>query len=612
MKNPQLRQLERQLRELGLEPEYTALLRFLDERHSAMTVEEAWLALLLQKAMSEGHVCLEKARVGERIDALFSDRHSSPPDADALAQAFDQAGMTVEESEAETRPGPLVRVGDRLYFHRYWRNETRIAETLRALTGEPQNLDAALGAQIDDLFPQRNEVDFQKLAAIVALRHRLAIVSGGPGTGKTWVVSRVLALLLRQNPELRIALAAPTGKAAARLSQAIDDSRPQLGLDAETLARIPAKALTLHRLLRIHPMSGRPRHDAARPLELDVLVLDEASMIDQSLMALVCAALPDSARLILLGDKDQLASVEAGNVFADLCGGLKRSEASAAQQQWLEQQFALRLPRHQGGYTLADQVVVLEKSRRFDPESGIGLLARQINDGDADGCIQTLRAEATEEQGLDWTVTDPDEAVDYGWLADTVYGEMIEAEDVEQAFARFSRLRVLAGVWEGPLGVHRINDDIEQRLRQKAGLPATTRYYHGQPLMMASNVYAYGIHNGDVGIVWHDEDSGELRLWVETAGGYQPLSLSQLPRHHSAYAMTLHKSQGSEFDEVLIVLPQAESPLMSRELLYTGVTRARSRVRIRGSEAALRAAIGRRIERMSGLRDRLTDGKGLP
>ena len=420
----------------------------------------------------------------------------------------------------------------------------------------------------------------------------------------------MLALALKREPSLRIALAAPTGKAAARLSQAIDASRQGLGLDAALQRRIPDKALTLHRLLGIHPMTHRPRHDAQNPLALDLLVLDEASMIDQSLMTQVCDALPDSARLILLGDKDQLSSVEAGNVFADLCGGLTRSEASDAQQRWLQREFGIDIPQHQGGYRLVDQVVVLQHSRRFDPDSGIGRLAQLINRGDADGCLSLLR-DAGEDEQLRWVAQAPDTPPDYRSLAETAYLEMTRAGDVEQAFDAFGRFQLLAGVWKGPLGVDYINEEIEQAIRQRAGIAAGSEYFHGKPLMMTSNVYQYGIHNGDIGIVWRDQGDGDLRLCVQTAEGYRFLALSQLPRHHSAYAMTIHKSQGSEFDEVVIVLPDADSPLMTRELLYTAVTRARRRVEIRGSEAALRMAVSRRTERMSGLRQRLTAATGL-
>jgi exodeoxyribonuclease V alpha subunit len=609
------RQMIQDLRSLGQDPAQIALAGFLDERHEGLDDADLWLVVLLQQALAEGHVCLERARIDERLQRLFADAPLTPPDVESLLRQFDQSPLIAEAGMVADCPRPLVREDGRLYFHRYWRNEQRIATRLMALldrdgeTADGEDMDQAA---LDALFPsgQTKGTDYQKLAAIVALRHRLAIVSGGPGTGKTWAVSRVLALALKREPSLRIALAAPTGKAAARLSQAIDESRPELGLDEALQQRIPDKAVTLHRLLGIHPMTHRPRHDAQNPLALDLLVLDEASMIDQNLMTQVCDALPDSARLILLGDKDQLSSVEAGNVFADLCGGLSRSEAGDGQRQWLQRTFAIDLPPHQGDYRLVDQVVVLQHSRRFDPDSGIGRLARLINEGDADGCLSLLRAAGEDEQ-LRWLALAPDEAPDYRALAEPVYLEMIRAGDVEQAFDAFGRFQLLAGVWKGPLGVDHINEEIEQTIRRRAGIVAGGEYFHGKPLMMTSNVYQYGIHNGDIGIVWRDERHGELRLCVQTAEGYRFLALSQLPRHHGAYAMTIHKSQGSEFDEVVIVLPDADSPLMTRELLYTAVTRARKRVEIRGSEAALRAAVTRRTERMSGLRQRLTGANGL-
>ncbi len=587
---------------LRLEPLYAALTGFLRDRHDDASDADLWLAVLVQHALTEGHVCLEKSRIAERLQRLFEGSGESPPSADELTGRFVDSPLIVEARLARELPAPMVRDGERLYFHRYWRNEQRIAQRLTALVKRPDEQPIDLFA-VDRLFGENaDDVDYQKLAAVLALRHRLLMVSGGPGTGKTWAVSRVLALLLQRNPALRIALAAPTGKAAARLSEAIDASRADLGPDAELQARIPQKALTLHRLLGIHPMSHRPRHHAENPLPLDLLVLDEASMIDQSLMTQVCDALPPQARLILLGDKDQLASVEAGSVFADLCGGLSRSEVSAEQQQWLREKLSWKLPLHQDGYRLADQVVVLQKSRRFHRDSGIGKLARQINAGDAEGCIETL-LRAVPDDGLSWRQQG---MIDYGSFAEGIYREMMEADSVKEAFDLFEKLQLLAAVWKGPLGVDQINQDIERTLKQQAGLRPELEHYHGKPLMMASNVYQYGIHNGDIGIVWRDDQSGELRLQVQTAEGMRSLALSQLPHHHSAYAMTIHKSQGSEFDRVVIVLPQADSPLMTRELLYTAVTRARNTVEIHGSEAALRAAVDRRTERMSGLRDRLT------
>ncbi len=591
---------------LRLEPLYAALTDFLRDRHDDASDADLWLAVLVQHALTEGHVCLEKSRIAERLQRLFEGSDECPPSADELTGRFEDSPLIIEARLARGQPAPMVRDGERLYFHRYWRNEARIADRLTALVAQRDEQPIDLSA-VDRLFvANADDVDYQKLAALLALRHRLLIVSGGPGTGKTWAVSRVLALLLQRNPALRIALAAPTGKAAARLSEAIDASRADLELDAERQARIPQKALTLHRLLGIHPMSHRPRHHAENPLPLDLLVLDEASMIDQGLMTQVCDALPPQARLILLGDKDQLASVEAGNVFADLCGGLSRCEVSAEQQQWLQEKLSWKLPLHQDGYCLADQVVVLQKSRRFDSDSGIGKLARQINAGDAEGCIETL-LRASSKDGLSWQQQEQSmEAIDYGSFAEDVYREMMEADSVKEAFDLFEKLQLLAAVWKGPLGVDQINQDIERALKQQAGLRPEVEHYHGKPLMMASNVYQYGIHNGDIGIVWRDDNSGELRLQIQTAEGMRSLALSQLPHHHSAYAMTIHKSQGSEFDRVVIVLPEADSPLMTRELLYTAVTRARKKVEIHGREAALRAAVGRRTERMSGLRDRLT------
>jgi exodeoxyribonuclease V alpha subunit len=450
-----------------------------------------------------------------------------------------------------------------------------------------------------------SDVDFQKLAAIVSTQHQLAIISGGPGTGKTWTVSRILALLLQQNSRLQINLAAPTGKAAARMAESIHNSLQQLDIEPDLQQKFPANAHTLHRLLHIDRHTHRPRYHPKNPLQCDVLVLDEASMIDQQMMAMICSALPARCKLILLGDKDQLASVEAGSVFADLCGGLTQTEFSAAQCDTLQQTFALTLPQHRADYALADQVVVLQKSHRFDEHSGIGKLARLINQGDAVNTIELLRA-ANENATLRWR--QPGEQELAKLLQQQALGDslaMMQVQSIEQAFEHFHRSQILSAVWKGPTGVDAINDIIENTLKQKTSIAASTELYRGKPLMMTSNAYQYGIHNGDIGIVWPD-DSGELKVWFEqSAAEYRSLSISQCAHYKTAYAMTVHKSQGSEFSHILLLLPDNNSAVATRELFYTGITRAAQSVEIWASEASLYSTIERKTERVSGLLDRL-------
>ena len=590
-----LTRIRQQLSAAGLDYSLTALAELLQDQWPEAPIEGLQLALLLQKGIQEGDVCLEIDRVAARARELGFDE---------LAGADLQA--LVESTEFVGGPDtvlPLIEDLGRFYLQRLHHQERVMAGDLLQRAGEAQALDDSLIQAVNRRFPGKDETDYQKLAVIQALRYRFLVISGGPGTGKTWTVARLIHLLLEQNPDTRIALAAPTGKAAARMSESLGESL--VGLPAELRNRLPDKAVTLHRLLRIDYRSHRARHNREHPLPCDVLILDEASMIDQNLMYAVCEALPPQSRLILLGDKDQLASVEAGSVFADLCGGLQHSGCSAESCHWLQQEFGLELPPASSDYPLAEQVVVLQKSRRFGEGSGIGKLARCINAGDVDGFMEILGASDGQDD-LEWAQPDA-HAVDdrYREIAREQYQSIHDSASVGEALQRFQRFRILAAQWQGPMGVHHINACIEQWLKQQNGFRAEQELYEGKPLMITRNVHQYGLHNGDIGMLWRDSD-GELRFWIDSdEGGLQAFSLAQLPPHETAYAMTVHKSQGSEFDRVLLVLPERENELCTRELLYTGITRARESVRVWGGEAVLRRAVQRATRRSSGLRQRL-------
>ena len=584
-----------------LDYSHFTLARFLSELYPQAQAFDLWLSVLLNLEIARGNVCLALSDISEKSRQLG---WRQLPDADELIQRIEQSPLVGGDDNDK----PLIAYDNRLYLNRHFHNEKNIAQNLLAratASSEPCSRE-----QVEQFFDsaKKEDVDFQKLAAIVSSLHQLAIISGGPGTGKTWTVSRLLALLLQQNAQLKISLAAPTGKAAARMAESIQGSLQQLDLAADLAQQFPAKAVTLHRLLHIDRYTHRPRYQAKNPLQCDVLVLDEASMIDQQMMAMICAALPAHCKLILLGDKDQLASVEAGSVFADLCGGLTQSEFSAEQCALLQQQYGLTLPQHSADYALADHVVVLQKSHRFDEHSGIGKLARLINNGDAEHSIDLLRQSSASEEAalLRWrqpATAELPQRLQQQALGDSL--AMMQAQSIAQAFEFFHHSQILSAVWKGPGGVDAINAIIEQTLKQKMSIDSAQDFYRGKPLMMTSNVYQYGIHNGDIGIVWPDRD-GELKVWFELAAGeYRKLSISQCPHYKTAYAMTVHKSQGSEFRHVLLLLPDNNSAVATRELFYTGITRAAQSVEIWAAESALRNAIERKTERVSGLLDRL-------
>lgn len=328
-------------------------------------------------------------------------------------------------------------------------------------------------------------------------------------------------------------------------------------------------------------------------------------MIDQQLMAQLCNALPPQARLILLGDKDQLSSVEAGSVFADLCGGLTQTSFSAQQSAWCKQHWGFEVPEQSQSFALADQVVVLHRSHRFDDRSPIGRLAKSVRLGDSEQSLQLLRQTECAPSLIWRQVVDSHIAPQLQQQALPMALAMHKAGSVKQAFTVFHKYQILCAVWKGAAGVDSINEQLEQALKLKQSLPAETEFYAGKPLMMTSNAYQFDIHNGDIGIVWPD-NNGDLKVWFELGDDkYRQLSLSQCPQHKTAYAMTVHKSQGSEFNKVLLVLPSSEVAVSTRELFYTGITRASESVEIWASEERIRSTIELKTQRVSGLMQRL-------
>ncbi len=520
---------------------------------------------------------------------------------------------------------PLVLDGERLYLRRYWRDETLVAGSIGARARQLRAVDAGEARTwLDILFASHRKAetpDWQKLACAIALRGSVAIITGGPGTGKTYTVARLLALLFATAPDagaLRIALAAPTGKAAARLKQSIDKALGDLAdkvgaaLPLRALTERMGAARTLHSLLGARPDTRAFAHNQGNPLDVDVLIVDEASMVHLEMMASLLDALPAGAMLVLLGDKDQLASVEAGAVLGDLCHDAQAGGYDAATLAYALEAAGETIPAQfaGGAGALAQRTVMLRHSRRFS--GPIGELALAVNAGAVARAEEVLRRgdeavhwieQAQQHHALQLALDgyrpylellrDGDAASHDGW-----------ARSVLQSFESF---RLLCAVREGEWGVTGLNAAIEQRLEGARLIRRRGEWYVGRPVMVTRNDYGTGVFNGDIGLTLADPARPEsLRVYFLEGDKVRSVLATRLRHVETAYAMTVHKSQGSEFAHTVLVLPKSGGTMLARELVYTGITRA-SQVftLVTPASAMLAAAIGRRTRRASGLREML-------
>jgi exodeoxyribonuclease V alpha subunit len=519
---------------------------------------------------------------------------------------------------------PLVLDDDgRVYLHRYFDYERRLARRLLAAASKPHQAALPGTAQrLAELFAPRPGTtapcpDWQRVAAALALLGRLTVISGGPGTGKTTTVVKVLACLVEQQPRCRIALAAPTGKAAARMLEAIADRASTLPEATRTL--LPTEAQTVHRLLGVKARGYGFRHHAGNMLPIDVLIVDEASMLDLALATHLLEAVPDEARIILLGDKDQLAAVEAGAVFAEISADPSLDEATRAHVSALcdVPPETIRLMTAGPSTPLVNTTVWFTETHRFSKSSGIGALAAAINGGDASAVMGLLQAGG---DSLRWLEDDRQLMVHVR----EGYAAFVEAlrthpDNVGAVTRAFESFRVLCAVREGSRGVERLNDQCERMLRAAVtATPSATSgaptWYVGRPVMVSRNDYIVKLFNGDVGITLPDSN-GTLQVYFPVADNtFRAVAPARLPEHETAFAVTVHKAQGSEFDRVAVVLPERHGTVVTRELLYTAATRARKQMMLCASASVLESAIVSATRRHSGLADRLRDtcpvGKG--
>jgi exodeoxyribonuclease V alpha subunit len=519
-------------------------------------------AAVLSRNIRHGHICLELAKGPVAFDEPLPG--FKWPKLEIWRKAFGK-------NRAIGRPDdgcPLVLDNaGRLYLRRYWEYERSLAERvlLRCDGKTPANPSTG---------------DLQELAIETALARRFVVISGGPGTGKTTTVLRILQRLVNEpgGERLRIALAAPTGKAAARLQETLRSGAGNSSLQD----RLPKSASTLHRLLGPRHNSVYFRHNAQNPLPVDLVVVDEASMVPLTMMAKLFEALPERAHTILLGDRDQLASVEPGAVLGDI--------AIAASQPG---------PLH-------GSLVVLDKNYRFGNESNIFALCNAVRDGEVDRALQILKSDRGSDVRAGRTPPPLQIAERLRQRIIAGYSAYLRAPDPANALQEFKKFRVLCALRAGPYGVESLNRTIEYVLREEKLVSGAQQTYSGLPILITRNDYPLRLYNGDIGILLPDPANGSLLAWfIGEDGGLRRIPPARLPEHEPAFAMTVHKSQGSEFDSILLILPDKESPVLTRELVYTGLTRARSRVEVWFQESVLRTALARKIQRSSGLRDLL-------
>jgi exodeoxyribonuclease V alpha subunit len=574
-------------------------------------------AAFASAAVRAGHTCADIGRLAER---LFEDDQGQPipeltlPARDPWLRALLLSKLVATADSEAGPPRPLVLdAHGRLYLQRYFAYEARLARALLERSGKAEERidQRALAASLARLFPPADTRGaLQRVAALVFLGQRVTVISGGPGTGKTYTVAKALALLQEQalaagRAPYRVLLAAPTGKAAQRLGDAIRENLAKLDLDPEKLG-IPTQAATLHRALGFQPRTPtRFRRHAGHPLVEDVIVVDEASMVDLALMAKLVDAVRPDARLLLLGDKDQLASVEAGAILADIYAGAGDGVSRALASELAElagAKVAVSSRRPEPG--LHDGMIHLTESHRFDDDGGIAALGRAVNAGDSAAALQVLAA-----GGSVSLVRVANRRELEGALGPLVDGRLgaIGSGPPAARLALLDQFRVLAAHRQGPFGVEGLNAFVAAELGRRERVEPRGPFFDGRPVLVVANDYDVSLFNGDVGVLAPRAPGEPLRAWFrgDEPGALRELSPARLPGHETAFALSVHKSQGSEFAEVALVLPERPSPVLTRELVYTAVTRARRRVTIFGSESVLRHAIETRVERASGLAERL-------
>lgn len=567
---------------------------------------------LLSRRLSEGHICLPLLEISEEEKEKVNEIYKTK--LPAIEELKSEA--LIQFSEVKQ---PFIVHNHKMYFQRYFAYETLILEKIKEFISTEKKVYAErvslLKGQKDliEKISKKSEdapgkTDWQMVAVINTVLNNFSIITGGPGTGKTTTVAKILSILFSADPKLKVSLAAPTGKAAARMADSLKNADSGNQLLKENLSNLVPT--TIHRLLKTIRGSHYFKHNRENPLDFDVIIIDESSMIDTALFAKLLDAISPETRLILLGDKDQLASVEAGSLFGDLCNALSSTNQFSQERiqliNSLMPEKSLPLPGENSDkdqHPLFQHIIELKESHRFKDEEGIGKFSKAIIENNVPVLNSFFENNSDKQVQVQ---SEHDENLFHEFISG--YASFIRETDIVSALKKLNQLRVLCALKEGEHGLYNINRKIESYLQQKRLIRITGEFYENRPVMVTGNNYELELFNGDVGIIRKNED-GVAMAWFENGDGtlksVLPTFISKL---ETVFAMTIHKSQGSEFNKVMVMLPDNEDiAILTRELLYTAVTRAKEKVIVMGKKEVILNAAKRQVNRTSGICERFKE-----
>jgi exodeoxyribonuclease V alpha subunit len=579
MKDPMAEQLREQniLRDIDI--------YFAESICEIFDVQEHFLLFaVLFNSSDGGHTCLNLRNLTE---LSYYEDNQIIIDTNINENAVKELIQKKVIAEAPSTEAPFIYDNGKLYLKTFYMDETTIAGFIRESVREKIDMER-LKTLLDKYFPENS---MQKVAALTASLMNFCVISGGPGTGKTTTVFNILAIQqeLSENT-LSIAVCAPTGKAASRLSESIKEKKKN-NTDKNITDSIPDKALTIHRLLGISGDNMTGSYSRGNPMKHDIVVVDEASMVDVQMMAGLIRSLKPDCRLILLGDKDQLASVQPGAVLGDIC--------TFAPVNIFSKETATVIKDYTGydmdssGDSFSDSTVELDVSHRFDDDKGIGLLAKSCRNADTATALKLLKNDPSGQ--VDFIRIDGDFEINISDMILEHFQRYTAKSTPEKVISEFNSFRILSAHKRQFAGVDHINTTAYKSLSKNGLRDNTKQFFNGMPLIISENDYTLNLFNGDTGLILREEDT--LKAYFTTDSGIKSFSTARLPEHSPVFAMTVHKSQGSEFEHVVFVLPDMESSIMTRELFYTAVTRARTKLTVISSESAVKRCIENKMVR---------------